>query len=304
MRPSLVQYREQHPGKASPRRSIDQAGLTSKPNPTLRPWFHSVQIPFLRHALARASHRCAPTTRNRPTAVPFGPGALLDRQLARLSGVDLTTIRNRQLTADHAANIDAGLQTLEGIANRLAFVRRPFDLANVAATADEFDGGLVILDYVQRIRPPGEHGDRRGSIDALMNHLRAFADAGLAVVVLSAVGRTKDKSGRSSYAGEGLNLASFRESSELEYGADSAWMLTPDGSDDGVILKHLKSRNGECRDLQLRFDRPLQRFTDQGFQDPYGGANGSGNLLSQTPRPWAGDDLTDISDDEWGHDVR
>ncbi|MCQ8205440.1 hypothetical protein NP569_24435, partial [Vibrio parahaemolyticus] len=35
-----------------------------------------------------------------------------------------------------------------------------------------------------------------------------FADAGVAVVVVSAVGRTKDGKGRSTYAGEGLNLAS------------------------------------------------------------------------------------------------
>ena len=51
-----------------------------------------------------------------------------------------------------------------------------------------------------------------------MDFLRQFADAGTAVMVISAIGRTKDSKGRSSYAGEGLNLASFRESSELEFG--------------------------------------------------------------------------------------
>ena len=30
---------------------------------------------------------------------------------------------------------------------------------------------------IQRIAPPGEHGDRRGSVDACMNYLRQFADA-------------------------------------------------------------------------------------------------------------------------------
>lgn len=201
--------------------------------------------------------------------VEMPPGILLDRQLARLSGIDLTTIRHRRLTAEHADRIDVGIQTLDGFAERLSFCRPPFDLANVAATADAFGAGLIVLDYVQRIAPPGDHGDKRGSVDALMSHIRSFADLGIAVIVVSAVGRSKDRQGRASYAADTLSLASYRESSELEFGADDAYILTEDGSSDGVILKHLKSRNGACRDLELRFDRPLQRFEDRQFGDPF-----------------------------------
>src|SRR5208283_2731807 len=64
---------------------------------------------------------------------------------------------------------------------------------------------------------------------------------------------------------DGLSLASFRETSELEYGADDAFILAPDGGEGGsssrVILKHLKSRHGEARDIALSFDRKHQRFT-------------------------------------------
>ena len=160
--------------------------------------------------------------------------------------------------------------------NRLAFVRPPFDLANVAATADAFGAELLLLDYIQRIPSPGEHADKRGSVNATMDYLRQFADADTAVIVVSAVGRTKDAKGRSSYSGDGLNLASFRESSELEYGADDAFMLVPDGDDQGdaVILRHLKSRHGEAKDIDLTFHRRHQRFT------PCGGDQG--------PRPDAG----------------
>jgi replicative DNA helicase len=161
------------------------------------------------------------------------------------------------------------MHALEDVVERLCFVRPPFDLANVAATADDFGaggpGGLILLDYIQRIRPPGflaKDADKRGGVDACMDYLRQFADAGVAVMVVSAVARSKDKHGRSAY-GEGLNLASFRESSELEFGADSAFILAPDGGqdDDGVTLKHLKDRYGECRDIALRFDRARQSFT-------------------------------------------
>lgn len=225
---------------------------------------------------------------------------LLDRQLARLSGVDLTTIRYRRLTEEHAERIDVGLNTLDGLAERLAFVRPPFDLANIAAVADDFDAGLIVLDYIQRITPPGEYGDKRGSVDATMNHLRAFADTGTAVIVLSAVGRTRDTKGRSSYHGDGLNLASFRESSELEFGADDAYILTPDNDDEQtVILKHLKSRNGECRDLVMEFDKPLQRFTPLSGSFSESKSEPRGKLASKIVEMWGN---ADSSDGEWGRD--
>ncbi len=196
--------------------------------------------------------------------IEMPPAVLLDRQLARLSGVDLTTIRYRRLKECHAERIEAGLATLDKLADRLCFVRPPFDLANVAAVTDEFapDGDrLLLLDYIQRIAPPGEHGDRRGAVDATMNYLRQFADAGVAVIVVSAVGRSKDKAGRNAY-GVGLNLASFRESSELEFGADSAFILSPDAkqAEGTVRLLHLKDRHGECHDLLMHFDKPRQAF--------------------------------------------
>lgn len=193
--------------------------------------------------------------------VEVSPSVLLDRQLSRLSGIDAERIRKRQLDASHGDRLDAGLHTLEAVADRLAFVRPPFDLGNVAAAADAHDAKLLVLDYAQRIRPPGDHGDRRGAVDALMSYLRQFADAGVAVLVVAAVGRQKDAKGRTSYAAEALSLASFRESSELEFGADDAFMLAPTDTPGEVLLKHLKARHGETRDLRLRFDGARQSFT-------------------------------------------
>jgi replicative DNA helicase len=44
--------------------------------------------------------------------VEMRPAVLLDRQLARLSGIDLKTIRNRWLTGEHADRIDQAMNTL------------------------------------------------------------------------------------------------------------------------------------------------------------------------------------------------
>jgi replicative DNA helicase len=206
--------------------------------------------------------------------VEMSPDALLDRQLARLSGIDAETIRNRRLDASHADRIDRGMSTLESIVDRLCFVSPPFDLMNVAETADDFGGGMLLLDYIQRIAPPGQHGDRRGSVDATMNFLRQFADAGIAVVVVAAVARQKDSRGRSTYSGDTLSLASFRESSELEFGADDAYMLVTDERWPGLVtLRHLKSRYSERRDIRLQFNRGCQSFTSE-CSVPTTGPNG------------------------------
>ena len=106
-----------------------------------------------------------------------------------------------------------------------------------------------------------------------MDYLRQFADAGVAVIVVAAVSRSKDSKGRSTYDGDALNLASFRESSELEFGADDAFILVkdPDDDDTGVILKHLKARHTEAKDIALIFDRPHQRFESRMTMVPTAG---------------------------------
>lgn len=201
--------------------------------------------------------------------VEMTPAVLLDRQLSRLSGIDASTIRYRQFDASHADRLDQAMNTLEQIAGRLCFVGPPFTLANVAAAADAFDAGLLVLDYIQRIAPPGEHGDRRGSVDASMNFIRQFAEAGVGVVVVAAVARQKDNRGRSSYAGDALSLASFRESSELEFGADDAFILARHPKrPDIVVMRHLKARHTEPRDVALHFDRRRQRFTPATAAEP------------------------------------
>ncbi|MEK6643634.1 MAG: DnaB-like helicase C-terminal domain-containing protein [Planctomycetota bacterium] len=205
--------------------------------------------------------RLSPELRACVCNVEMPPLVLLDRQLARVSGVDLTTIRHRRLTAEHAERIDAGIATLEAIADRLAFVRPPFDLENTAATVDAINADVIVLDYLQRIRPPGDHADGRTAINATMDFLRQFADQRKSLIVVSAVGRTKDSRGRNSYTGDGLNLASFKESGELEYGADDAYIIVPGKTPDVVVLRQLKSRYGECGDLALTFDKPRQRFS-------------------------------------------
>jgi replicative DNA helicase len=195
--------------------------------------------------------------------VEMSPVALLDRQLARLSGIEAETIRHRRFTAEHAERLDAGLATVETFADRLAFLEPPFDLANVAHAADAHGADVVVLDYLQRILPPGDVADPRLRANAVMGMLRQFAGQGCAVLALSAVGRSRDAAGRSTYAAGSMSLASFRDSGELEYGADDAFLLAPvdDANPNVVRLSHLKCRHGAQRTVDLHFDRARQAFT-------------------------------------------
>jgi replicative DNA helicase len=188
--------------------------------------------------------------------------AILNRQLARLSGVNAELIRHRRLGPAHAERIDTGLATLDTVIDRIGFLQRPFSLTNVALAADDMGAQVVILDYLQRFTLDDEDSEPRERIGRMMDALRRLASRGLAVIVVSAIGRTRDSAGRSSYSGDGLSLASFRETSELEYGADDAFILSPIDKQDQnrVRLQHLKSRHGEQVTQDLFFNRGVQSF--------------------------------------------
>jgi replicative DNA helicase len=227
----------------------------------------------------------------------MAPETLLDRQLARLSGLDAELVRRRQLRPEHEERIAAGVATLESVADRLAFMEAPYDIRNIAATVDAFRADVVVVDYIQRFTVPTEDVEARHRVNRTMDYLRQFANAGLAVIVISAVGRTRDKAGRSSYTGDGLSLASFRETSELEYGADDALILAPVDEDepDVVRLSHLKARHGRQVDQEFHFDRAVQSFTllsDPGAANDAGASSGlSAGTGQSTSRPSVAEDL-------------
>ena len=191
--------------------------------------------------------------------VEMDKSELLNRQLARISGIPLRTIQRREFDFQHNERLDFGFQRLADIRHQLTFARRPFRMDRLIQAANDVSANVVVIDYVQRLQlNDTPQTDRRANIDACMEKARAMADCGLAVVVVAALARQKSQAG-SDY--ENAGLASFRESSELEYGADDAFILAGGSGPDRVTLKHVKSRHGARVDLQLAFDGSLQRFT-------------------------------------------
>ncbi|HET6575906.1 MAG TPA: DnaB-like helicase C-terminal domain-containing protein [Fimbriiglobus sp.] len=188
--------------------------------------------------------------------VEMTPALLVERVASRLSGVPLTAIADRTLTADQLGRVRAAVDALAPVAGRVAFLNAPVALEHVAAAGTAFGADVLVLDYIQRFTVGDGKGDKREQLETAATVLRRFCDAGAAVLVASAVARQRSRSG-STY--RGLNLASFRGSSELEYGCDSAYLFTP-GDGGTITLTCEKNRYGAAADLVTAFDPTTQTF--------------------------------------------
>jgi replicative DNA helicase len=200
--------------------------------------------------------RLNPSARLLVANVEMVPSMLLERIVSRLAAVPLTALADRTLDAEQLARVRAAVEALAPIAGRLAFLHAPFALEHLAAGGTAFEANVLILDYIQRFAVGDGSKDKREQLETAATGLRRFCDAGACVLVVSAVARQKHAGG-STY--RGLNLASYRGSSELEYSTDSAYILDADG--DGTInFKCEKNRYGAVVDITTVFDPTMQTF--------------------------------------------
>lgn len=219
--------------------------------------------------------RLTPGIKGLVANVEMSVDVLVRRQIARLSGKFLGRVmqNSADLRDDH--DIQRALTTLEDLGDRLAYLAPPFSIERIMEAAAIHQPQIVVVDYVQRIECCDGVADQRQRLNAIMHEFRRLAMQGVCVVLVSAVSRTGSKSG-GGYDGKKLGLESFRESSEVEYGADEACMLIRDEQQGGfadqehegengvwpkpMLLRHVKSRNNERLDVPLEFDGRVQQF--------------------------------------------
>jgi replicative DNA helicase len=185
---------------------------------------------------------------------------LMNRLVAHLGQVDYRRVRKRLLTAEDDPKVDAALGRLEAIGDRLHLLTEPpFTLDHIVRQVNEIAPApqLIVLDYLQRFRVPVEvtrRPDPREMVSDLMTECRHLAAQGASVLLLSAANR----SGRNDYGR--LTITSGRESSEVEYAADSIWALQAGPTDGERVLETLKARDGELATIPLVFDGRHQTF--------------------------------------------
>ena len=193
---------------------------------------------------------------------------LLRREITRMTRIDSDAIRFGRLTTHELERINTAASELIPRLQRVAVLNDPCDTAQLYKLRDE-PPGLLIVDYLQKFASSDK--DTRQAVNAVVAVLRHLAKLGWAVLCLSATKR--DSNGK--HNSKELGLSSFRESGEIEYNADSAYVMIDQGELGAkyirhVTLSHVKNRHGAKVDRQLRFHMPRMSFGSLPTAEPLG----------------------------------
>ena len=217
--------------------------------------------------------RLAPEARCLTVNVEMMPTVLIERQISRVSGVPYGDISGRKSLLGREEQIKGALKTLDEIGDRMFFMEPPFSIERVVEAVAELGPTILVLDYLQRIECCDAGADARSRLNSLMHTVRQIANCRVCVVLISAVARTPSKKGGGYNANE-IGMGSFRESSEIEYGCDDAFVLvegtdSPTTSGSRILeLRHVKSRNHERKDVRLAFEGSRQMFRLAPLEEP------------------------------------
>lgn len=190
----------------------------------------------------------------------MSPHSLMDRQLARLSGVSATDVRKRRFDPEAKQRIKTADRTMQSVMPRVAFIKTACTVDGLCEAASQAEVQLLVLDYLQKLRPPAEHrSNPTASLDYAMGRLRELAMSGVAVIVLSSLGRTANSTNP--------DPTDLRGSAAIEFESDNIYLMSSvkkSAKSDPqipVVLSQHKSKYGDCRDVRLIFDRTVQSFT-------------------------------------------
>lgn len=187
--------------------------------------------------------------------------SLLRREIARQSGVSHRRIRDATFDdTEHRRILDAAERLLP-VSVRIRHMVPPFTPAELAQLVMESQPGILVVDYLQKFRAADR--DARAGVDEVISVLRGLAFHGWAVLAMSSTTRQQGaKKGGHDHAG--LSMSSFKESGEIEFNADAAYLLrdTTDGASGvrSITLDCVKNRNGERQPIDLRFCGDYMRF--------------------------------------------
>lgn len=130
--------------------------------------------------------------------------------------------------------------------------------------------GLVVVDYLQLMRPEGSEDNRQYEVGLAARRLKQIArDCGVPLICLSQLNRAAEQRGN-----EKPRLSDLRESGEIEQHADIVIFMhkQPNQTDDMPVWSMdavvAKNRNGPIADVPLAYRRAIMRF------ESLSGANG------------------------------
>lgn len=189
---------------------------------------------------------------------------LQTRAWVHLSGEPLRVLKrsDEELLPQQRAAKKLGGETLRSIGQRVHFVVAPFTPAAIEQKVLDRGAALVVVDYLQRLRPARPRDTLRESIDECMGELvRIAKQHSVAMLLIS--NQSKSVSGHVDM------LTAFKESSTIGYDLDVGFHAElPDGDDDDqadrvqIKWRCLGNRNGPQRSFTTCFTRSTQTFSE------------------------------------------
>lgn len=203
-----------------------------------------------------------------------GTGALVvSREMTRAAIARRLLVQEAQVRASNVKSMQ--LCDIEHVMLRNAMIRlralpmwittsaSVVSIDQIASTLAEFEPGqlgLVVVDYLQLVRPPAELGrDRRAGIEFVSQELKRLAVLhNVPVLCLSSLSRPPKDAGKNWRP----QLSDLRESGELEHDADVVILLHRDWGSDICEANLAKQRDGRVDTVKLQFTGELLAFKE------------------------------------------
>lgn len=196
-------------------------------------------------------------------SVEMGRKALVRRCCAMIAGIDMTKLRSGNLTKEEQHQMmKAGeeFSKLPITIDDKAGVKMSYIHRKAKRLKRKNKIGLIIVDYLQLIRPERDEKNREQAIAQISWAAKTMAkDLELPVIDLCQMNRAIDAAKRMP------ELSDLRESGAIEQDADLVAFLHTFKADDGSTKNQFvikKYREGETNTYDLRFIPSIQKWTD------------------------------------------
>lgn len=205
-------------------------------------------------------------------SIEMSAASLMRRMLSSHTGIKMGVIRRGTYTDGdfkkfknfRIAAMDSPMHILDGvggigISELCVIVRRH---------VRQHKTKLVVIDYLQKIKPSERHEKRTYEIGDISGRLKALAvDSGAAFLTLAQINRESEKNkGKVS----GIpRLSDLAESGQIERDADTVILINRDKSDPTgkAQLIVAKQRDGQTGAIEVKFNGSLCRFENQPIID-------------------------------------
>jgi len=179
-----------------------------------------------------------------------------ERILARFSEIGLKRIKKaKAFLGNEKAKFDNANEKMN--LNNLIVSSGSKKISDVKAESRHQEFDIIIIDYLQLIRPDRTFANRASEVGEISKSLKSLAmELNIPVIALSQMNRANDET-------QEPNIADLRESGDIEQDA-SIIALMWNATDTTKGFKIGKNRQGELLQLELEFNGDNMTFTEKG----------------------------------------